>query len=61
MKRGRPPLDPPDRLSMPVHVRLTQRQFDTLCRLAAQTRHTVPALIRLALRRELPTPFRNQE
>jgi len=61
MKRGRPPLEPPSRLSSPVHLRLTQRHYDALCKLAARTRCTVPALIRLALRRELRTDFRNQE
>jgi hypothetical protein len=58
-KPGRPPLEPPDRLSTPVHLRLTPRHYDVLSKLATQTRCTVPALIRLALRRELN--FRNQE
>jgi len=48
-KPGRPPLDPAVRLSAAVQVRLAVRHYNALCKHAAQTRVSVPALIRAAL------------
>ena len=43
---GRPPLDPTDRLSVRVCVRIPEKHYDELYKAAAGRRESVPELIR---------------
>jgi len=49
-RRGRPPLDP-DGVCADVHLRLTTRLFDELCKTAHVARCSVPDVVRAAIAR----------
>jgi hypothetical protein len=49
-KRGRPALDPGDRRSISVAVRLDAREYDRLFRRATIERTTVPELLRQGIK-----------
>lgn len=51
-RRGRPPLDAADPITVPIHVRVPSRQYDALYARAIAQRVTIPELIRRAVRRD---------
>ena len=55
-RRGRPPVDPTARLSVPLQVRLPAQQFDRLYQLASRHQLTMAEVTRRALRRVLREP-----
>jgi hypothetical protein len=52
-KRGRPPIDPADPVSVSLHVRVPAKQYDALCQQLRRTRETVSTLLRRGLAAEL--------
>jgi len=55
-RRGRPPVDPTDRLSASLQIRLPPQQFDRLYTLARRHELSMAEVTRRALRRVLRDP-----